>query len=183
MNRLNRSLAETIPIKTPGSTRIVFVHNILYAERVSRFIRYNLSDNTVIDSMTFNGTFRSAVSPLLSRHEFLLVGSSFAVNLYHVTEVTQSEMLLNETHCVPIPRHAYQTVKSAWADYWLKKGDTHVFEDNALYAVIKVLLIVVGTLGMMGSTTEFKHRPKQIVSIFSLYLLYVAASSAAIIVF
>ncbi|MDE6747526.1 MAG: LytTR family DNA-binding domain-containing protein [Lachnospiraceae bacterium] len=126
MNRLNRSLTETISIKTSGSTRIIPVHNILYAERVNRFIRYNLDDGTMIDSVTFNGTFQSAVSPLLSRHDFLIVGSSFVVNLYHVTEVTNSEMLLDENHHVPIPRRTYKTVKSAWADYWLKKGETHV---------------------------------------------------------
>ncbi|MDE6662613.1 MAG: LytTR family DNA-binding domain-containing protein [Lachnospiraceae bacterium] len=126
MNRLNRPLTETISIKTPGSTRIIPVHNILYAERVNHFIRYNLSDGGVIDSVTFNGTFQSAVSPLLSRHDFLIVGSSFAVNLSHVTEVTKSDMLLGEKHIVPVPRRAYNTVKSAWADYWLKKGDTHV---------------------------------------------------------
>lgn len=126
LNRLNRSLTETISIKTPGSTRIIPVHNILYAERVNRFIRYNLNDGTVIDSVTFNGTFQSAVSPLLSRHGFLIVGSSFVVNLYHVTEVTKSDMLLDEKHLVPIPRRTYKEVKSAWGDYWLKKGDTHV---------------------------------------------------------
>lgn len=58
-----------------------------------------------------------------------------------------------------------------------------LFEDNTIYVVIKILLVVIGTLGMMGSTTEFKHKSHQIVYIFSLYLLYVAASSAAIIVF
>ncbi|MDE5866247.1 MAG: LytTR family DNA-binding domain-containing protein [Lachnospiraceae bacterium] len=126
MNRLNHLLTETISIKALGSTRIIPVHNILYAERVNRFIRYNLSDGTVIDSVTFNGTFQNAVSPLLSRHDFLIVGSSFVVNLYHVTEVTNSEMLLDERHHVPIPRRTYKTVKSTWADYWLKKGDTHV---------------------------------------------------------
>ena len=126
MNRLNHLLTETISIKTPGSMRIIPVHNILYAERVDRFIRYNLSDGTVIDSMTFNGTFPNAVSPLLSRHDFIIVGSSFVVNLYHVTEVTKSDMRLDEKHHVHIPRRAYNTVKSAWADYWLKKGDTHV---------------------------------------------------------
>lgn len=75
------------------------------------------------------------------------------------------------------------TVKSAWADYRLKKEILMLFEENTLYAVIKILVIVVGTLGMMGSTTEFKHTPKQIIPVFSLYLLYVAASSAAIVAF
>ncbi|MDE5866246.1 MAG: GHKL domain-containing protein, partial [Lachnospiraceae bacterium] len=57
-----------------------------------------------------------------------------------------------------------------------------LFEDNTLYVVIKIMLVVVGTLGMMASTTELKHKLRQIVSAFSLYLLYVAAFSTVIIV-
>lgn len=102
MNRLNRPLTETISIKTSGSTRIIPVHNILYAERVNRIIRYNISDGSAMDSVTFNGTFQNAVSTLLSRHGFLIVGSSFVVNLFHVTEVTKSDMLLDGKHLVPI---------------------------------------------------------------------------------
>lgn len=125
MNRLDRSLTETVSIKTPGSTRIVPVRDILYAERMNRHIRYYLNDNTVIDSVTINDAFQNAVSPLISYPGFLIVGSSFAVNLYYVTEVTRSDMRLTGDHLVPIPRRAYETVKSTWADYWLKKGETH----------------------------------------------------------
>ena len=57
-----------------------------------------------------------------------------------------------------------------------------LFENNILYAVIKIMLIVIGTLGMMASTTELKHKLRQTVALFSLYLLYVVVSSAAIIV-
>lgn len=57
-----------------------------------------------------------------------------------------------------------------------------LFEDNIPYATLKTLLIVVGTLGMMCSTTKFKRGAKQIMLILFLYLCYVAASSAAIIV-
>lgn len=126
IRRLNhRSQEETISIKTPGSTRIAAIHNILYAERVNRHIRYYLNDNTVIDSITFNDTFQNAVSSLAACPGFLNVGSSFVVNLQYVTEVTKSDMLLTGAHLVPIPRRSYETVKTAWADYWLKKGDTH----------------------------------------------------------
>jgi len=125
MNRLNRFLTETVIIKTPGSACIVPARNILYAERMSRHIRYYLSDNTVIDSVTFNGTFQNAVSMLISCHGFLIVGSSFVVNLYYVTEVTKTDMVLTGNRLVPIPRRIYETVKSKWADYWLSKGDTH----------------------------------------------------------
>lgn len=126
ISRLNRRLREeTITIKTPGSTRITAIRNILYAERVDRHIRYYLNDDTVIDSITFNDTFQNAVSLLAARPGFLIVGSSFVVNLYYVTEVTKSDMLLTGNHLVPVPRRSYETVKTAWADYWLRKGDTH----------------------------------------------------------
>jgi len=125
LNRLNRSLKENISIKTSDSTRIVPVCDILYAERVNRHIRYYLNDNTVIDSITFNGTFRNAISLLVSCHDFLIVGSSFVVNLYYVTEVTKTDMVIAGNCLVPIPRRTYKTVKSKWADYWLSKGDTH----------------------------------------------------------
>ncbi len=126
VSRLHRSLPETIAIKTPDSTHMIPAHNILYAERVNRHIRYYLNSHTVIDGVTFNGTFQNAISPLTACHGFLIVGSSFVVNLYYVTEVTKSDMLLAGNHSVPIPRRAYETVKSKWADYWLRKGATHV---------------------------------------------------------
>ncbi len=126
VSRLNhRSLAETISIKTPGSTHIVAIRNILYAERVNRHIRYYLNDSTVIDSVTFNDTFQNAVSRLAACPSFLIVGSSFVVNLHYVTEVTRSDMLLTGNYLVHIPRRSYDTVKATWADYWLSKGDTH----------------------------------------------------------
>lgn len=126
VSRLNhRSLTETISIKTPGSTQIVAIRNILYAERVNRHIRYYLNDSTVIDSVTFNDTFQNAVSRLTACPGFLIVGSSFVVNLHYVTEVTRSDMLLTGNYLVHIPRRSYDTVKATWADYWLSKGDTH----------------------------------------------------------
>lgn len=125
-NHLKHSLTETISIKTPGSTRIVPIQSILYAERLNRRIRYYLNDGAIIDSVTFSGTFQYATAPLTAFHDFLAVGSSFVVNLYHVTEITKSDMILNQELLVPIPRRTYETVKSKWADYWLNKGDIHV---------------------------------------------------------
>ncbi len=126
VNHLNHFLKETVSVKIPGSTRVIPARNILYAERESRHIRYYLSDNTVIDSAAFNGSFQNAVSPLISCHGFLIVGSSFVVNLSYVTEVTKTDMILTGNLIIPIPRRSYETVKSKWADYWLSKGDTHV---------------------------------------------------------
>lgn len=43
----HRLREKTIPVKTPGSTCMVAIYNILYAERMNRHIRYYLSDNTI----------------------------------------------------------------------------------------------------------------------------------------
>lgn len=126
VSRLNHLRSETVSIKTPCSTRIVPIHNILYAERVNRSIRYYLNDHTTINSVSFCGTFRHAAAPLLAYSGFLAVGVSFVVNLYHVTEVTRSDMLLTGGYSIPVPRRTYEDVKSKWADYWLNKGDIHV---------------------------------------------------------
>ncbi len=57
-----------------------------------------------------------------------------------------------------------------------------LFEDNIPYVIFKILLSVIGTLGMMCSTTKFKREAKQIMLIIFAYLCYVAASSTAIVV-
>jgi len=57
-----------------------------------------------------------------------------------------------------------------------------LFEDNIPYATLKILLIVIGTLGMMCSTTKFKYDTKRIMLILSIYLFYVTVSSVLIIV-
>lgn len=126
VSRLKHALTETISVKTPGSVRIVPIHNILYAERINRCIRYYLEDGTMIDSVSFSGALQDAAAPLTAFRDFLIVGSSFVVNLYHVKEITKYDMLLNGEHLVPVPRRTYKDVKSRWADYWLNKGDIHV---------------------------------------------------------
>lgn len=58
-----------------------------------------------------------------------------------------------------------------------------LFENNFPYIIFKITLTVISTLGMMCSTTKFKYSLRQILSILSLYLLYVLLSSVAIIHF
>ena len=50
-----------------------------------------------------NGSFQNAVAGLLAHKRMLLVGSSFVVNLFHVTELTRSDLLLTGNLHVPVP--------------------------------------------------------------------------------
>lgn len=116
---------EVISIKTTNSVRLMPITNIRYAVRSGRQICYDIADNTTISSMTFNGTFKDAVAPLLTHKGLLLVGSSYVVNLLHVTEITKTDMIITGGQRIPIPRRKYDSVKSKWASYWLKGDNDH----------------------------------------------------------
>ena len=111
-----------IIVRMSRSERVIPVWDILYAERVRRLVSYHTRNGSVINSATFNGPFQNAVSPLFEHREFLLVGSSFAVNLRHVTEITRHDLMIAGGYQVPIPRGRYEAYKSEWSDYWLNYG-------------------------------------------------------------
>lgn len=120
-------LQEAVAVKTADSIRMLSIADIRYAERMEKHIDYCLTDNTVIHSTSFNGSFRHAVDELLTHKGMLLVGSSFVVNLSHVTEVTKSDLVLTGNLHVPVPRRMYEAVKKKWVDFWLNGGRYHAF--------------------------------------------------------
>lgn len=123
----SKTMREVISVKTPDSSRIISVADIRYAERTGKQISYYMTDNSYFCSATFNGSFQNAMKSLLEHKGMLLVGSSFVVNLFHVTEVTKSDLILTGNLHVPVPRRMYETVKKKWADFWLNGGRYHAF--------------------------------------------------------
>ncbi len=123
----SRTMQETVSVKTADSVRILPVADIRYAERTGKRICYYMANGSVIAGITFNGSFIVAVSDLLSHNGMLPVGSSFVVNLAHVTEVTKTDMVLTGDLRVPIPRRVYDAVKKEWAAFWLNGGKYRAF--------------------------------------------------------
>ena len=58
-----------------------------------------------------------------------------------------------------------------------------LFEDNLLYSTFAILILIIGALGMMCSTTKFRYDTKRIALVLFLYLIYAATSTLAIIAF
>lgn len=121
---LDRLRAKVISIKMSHSIRIVPVKDILYAERVKRLVCYYICDGSIIKSATFNGSFQTAVAPLLEYREFFMVGPSFAVNLCHVTEITKHDIMIAGGHRIAIPRRKYESFRMEWFDYWMSGSDS-----------------------------------------------------------
>lgn len=120
-------MQEVLQVKTADSIRMIPVNDIRYVERIGKQIYYYLTDNSVIRSVTFNGSFQNAMTGLLTHKGMLLVGSSYVVNLFHVTEVTRSDLILTGNLRVPVPRRMYETVKKEWAAFWLNGGRYYAF--------------------------------------------------------
>ncbi|MCI9447264.1 MAG: sensor histidine kinase [Lachnospiraceae bacterium] len=57
------------------------------------------------------------------------------------------------------------------------------YEDDIFFNIIRIILITSFTLGMMSSLTSFKYRPKRVLSLFALYLAWIAVSTGIIVYF
>ena len=106
-----------MPLRRRTASVWIPITDIRYAERIDKHIDYHLTDNTVIHSTSFNGSFQNAVAGLLAHKKNASGRLSFVVNLFHVTEVTRSDLLLTGNLHVPVPAVCMDTVKGEWADF------------------------------------------------------------------
>ena len=120
---LQKKKASSVPVKTKGGLRLVPLDELLYVELVGRAARYYLADGEAIDSMTLQGPFGAAMGTLLGDPRFVLCGSSFAVNLHHVTAVGKGELTIRGGRRIPLSRGLSDGVKKRWAAYWLNGGE------------------------------------------------------------
>jgi len=116
---IQKRKAGTVIVRIQDGLRSVPLDDILYAERVGRFIRYYLTSGEEVDSRPIRSSFREAASPLLADRRFCLCGASFVLNLYHMKAMEHSEAVLDSGARVPLSRAAAGEVKRAWMDYWL----------------------------------------------------------------
>jgi len=106
-------------VNTPSGPRSVPLDDILYVERVDRFMRYHLAGGETVDSRTIRGSFRDAAAALLSDGRFFLCGASFVLGLHHVRSVEKNEALMERGGRVPVSRSSFAGLKRAWMNYWL----------------------------------------------------------------
>lgn len=112
----------SIAIHTPDGTVVVNASDILYAELYARSVRYYLANGSSIDSQKLRISFQKAVSELLDLGSFMMLGSSFAVNLHHVKKVGKKELLLVNGKTLTMPKGTKNELLNGWMDYWMESG-------------------------------------------------------------
>ncbi len=116
---LRKRKTKAVVVNTSSGLRSIPLDDILYVERVGRFMRYYLAGGETVDSRAIRGSFRDAAAALLSDGRFALCGASFALGLHHVKFVEKNAALLDSGGQVPVSQSAYAGLKRAWMNYWL----------------------------------------------------------------
>lgn len=116
---LDKKQKQTIKVKTTDGSILLTFDQILYTELVGRAIRYELTDAQNIKSMTFSGSFKEMMEPLLSDNRFVLCGASFLVNLSCIKMVDKKGALFHTGKYLELPRSACSKLRLSWSDYWL----------------------------------------------------------------
>ena len=116
---LEKQKASCVTVKTREGLVLVPLDRIMYVELNNRAVRYHLSNNTMVDSLTVRTSFQEETAQLLSDARFFQSGASFAVNLYYVSAVERSSLRMDNGDRVPLARGRTALVKQRWSDYWL----------------------------------------------------------------
>ena len=116
-----RLKAHSITVNTSDGTVVINTSDILYAELYERSVRYNLINETVVDSQKLRISFQKAVGELLERDNFIMLGSSFLINLHYIKKVGKKELILTNEKSLAIPKGARNDILNKWMDYWMEE--------------------------------------------------------------
>jgi len=119
MAALRKRKSKVVIVNTHCGLRSIPLDDILYVERVDRFMRYYLVSGETVDSRTIRGSLREASAALLSDGRFAPCGASFVLGLHHVRSVEKNRVLMDSGGWVPVPQSAFADLKRAWMNYWL----------------------------------------------------------------
>lgn len=110
-----------IVVASPTGSHRILLHDVLYAERAGRRVRYHGSAWTV-ESLSIRVPFREAVSSLLGDVRFCAAGASYAVNMARVEGVMGRDIRFDTGDTLQLPRDVAASFKAAWGEFWLSGG-------------------------------------------------------------
>ncbi len=105
-------------VKTKESSVLIDIDKLLYAELDGRSILYHLTNQKTLKSVSFSGSFRSIVEPLLSDPRFALCGASFMINLATIKTIDKTGITFSNDQHIELPKSTHASMKAAWNEYW-----------------------------------------------------------------
>lgn len=111
---------ESIIVYEGKSIRRIMLSDLVYIEIQKRNVFYCLEDGSIIQS---TGTLSKLEQDILQYTFFAKPHRSFLVNLHHVIQITQTELITDIKNKIPIARGRYDIIANAFL--------TQVFEEES----------------------------------------------------
>lgn len=109
----------SIMLKRGARLLKVELHTLIYAESANHNVLFHLKNDDVIGCF---GSLNDYENQLLADGRFVRCHKSFFVNMDFVKSVTNKEFMLTDGQLIPISRNICRQVKSAYFDYFFRKG-------------------------------------------------------------
>ncbi|MEA4921416.1 MAG: LytTR family DNA-binding domain-containing protein [Clostridiaceae bacterium] len=114
---------QTIAVKTADSLRVIRLSDIAACEYRGHAVIFSLIDGEEVLSRTIREKFSEYISPILKDRHFLQCHTSFVVNMRQVERFAKDSFTLYGGKIIPIAAKQYPSVRDAYMDYLMAKGD------------------------------------------------------------
>ncbi len=114
---------QTFSIKTSDSLRVIKLSDVVCCEYRNHVVIFSLANGKEVLSRTIRENFSGYISPILKDKHFLQCHTSFVVNMRQVERFAKDSFTLFGGKIVPIATKQYPTVRDAYMDYLMAKGD------------------------------------------------------------
>jgi len=114
---------QTFTVKTADSLRVIKLSDIVCCEYRSHSVTFILSNGKEVTSRAFRENFSEYCAPILKDRRFLQCHTSFVVNMRRVERFSKDSFALYGGKTAPIAAKQYPTVRDAYMDYLMTKGE------------------------------------------------------------
>ncbi|MBR4759978.1 MAG: response regulator transcription factor [Lachnospiraceae bacterium] len=108
-----------VAVKTRDGQVLIDFDNLMYAELSGRAIQYHVIGGEPVQSVTFSGSFKRVIEPILADNRFVMGGASFLLNLQYIRLVDKQGVVLTDYTRINLPKSACKGLSDKWNAWWL----------------------------------------------------------------
>lgn len=123
ISKIELSEEQTVKIKTTDGLRVLKLSHILCCEYRSHAVIFTLINGEEVISRTLRESFVEYSMPVLKDGRFLQCHTSYLINMRRVERFAKDSFTLHGGKVVPIAAKQYPTVRDAYMDYLMAKGE------------------------------------------------------------
>lgn len=109
-------------IKTKDGVLTILFSQILYIEYIKPCMKFLLSNNDIVYSLSSKLSFSELIKPLLEDERFVRPHTSFLCNMQYVEKFSAKQFSLKNNAIVPVSKNIYADVKKTYFNYLFSKN-------------------------------------------------------------